>query len=102
MRLKSKVNHDQLAGWVEHMKGVYQRTIDKHAASGKMDAGDILKARNHLQSLAMIQVLLREHKEMADGKIADFGQVGFQLQTMASLIKPNGEVIRIPRRPKNG
>ena len=100
-RIRSTVNHDRLAAWVEHMKGVYQRTIDAHAASGRMDGGDILKVRNHLECLSMIQGLLREHHEMADGAVRDFGHVALGLETVASLIKPNGEIIHMPRRRRD-
>lgn len=97
-RIHSKVDHDRLAAWVEHMRGVYQNAIDRHAASGLMDGADIGRVRNHLQCLAMIQALLREHHEMADGVVRDYGHLEFGLETIAELIKPNGEIIHIPRR----
>ena len=102
MRVRSKVEHARLASWVEHMKIVYQHAIDEHAASGRMDGGDIANVRNHLQCLAMIQTLLSEHHEMAQGKSFDAGAMTMSLKTEAVLIKPNGTVIPIRKEPTNG
>jgi hypothetical protein len=95
------LDHDRIAAWIEHMKGVYQRTIDKHAASGRMDGADIVRVRNHLQVLALLQKMLSEHHEMSQGQTYDAGRVLFGLETIAELIKPNGEIIPIRRR-RNG
>jgi hypothetical protein len=97
MKIRSEVDHAKLAAYVEHMKGVYQRTLDKRALAGGLGR-DLHKIKNHLQCLSMIQKLLSEHHEMAQGRAYDAGSVGFDLCTLASLIKPNGEVILIPRR----
>lgn len=97
-KLRTPMNHARLAMWVEHMKGVYQRTIDKHAASGRMEGGDIRRVKNHIECLSMIQTLLREHAEMADGRAFDPGSTIFSLSTIATLIKPNGERLVIPRK----
>jgi hypothetical protein len=96
----SSVDHDFAAAWIEHMKGVYQQAINKHAASGLMEASDIIKARNHLKALAVLQKMLSEHHEMAQGQSYDAGDIGFGLRTIASLIKPNGEIIPIKRKEK--
>ncbi len=97
---RPQLRHERLAAWVEHMKGVYNSAIAEHAASGQMNGSDIHKVRNHLECLAMIQTLLREHKAMADGVERDFGDSGLRFHTEASLIKPNGEVIHLKRSGK--
>lgn len=97
MKLRPPVDHDRLAVYVENMKRVYQGAIDK--AGTNVSARSLNKIKNHLQCLAMIQKIVSEHHEMANGHGYDAGTTHFNLATMATLIKPNGEIILIPRRP---
>lgn len=101
MQIKSKVNHERLAAWVEAMKGVFNEAMAMHAASGAVNGADLVKIRNHLECLAMIPELLREHSEMANGIQRDFGRFRFLLSTRATLTRANGETFEIPRRPKS-
>jgi hypothetical protein len=94
------VDHDFVATWVEHMKGVYQRALDSYAQSGNITTGELMKVRNHLRALAMIQKTIAEHHEMARGQTFDAGEMKFGMRTTARLIKPNGEVILIKRKEK--
>lgn len=101
MQIRSKVNHDRLAAWTETMKKVYDEAISARAASGEANGADLGKIRNHLECLAMIPEMLKEHQEMLNGINRDFGRFNLILSTQATLIKASGEVIDIPRRPKS-
>ena len=97
----AKADHDQAMAWIDHMKGVYQKVIDKHGRSGRMEAQDVIRARNHLAALATIERTLREHHEMANGRAYPGGAtrpVTFDLTTIATLILPDGTRKEIPRR----
>lgn len=94
----SDVDHDFLATYIGHMKGVYQRALDAYSESGPMRAGELAKIRNHLRALAMLQKTISEHHEMACGAAYDAGSISLGLHTAAVLIKPNGEVIQISRK----
>lgn len=96
----SDVDHDAAMAWIDHMKGVYQRVIDKHSGSGKMEPGDVIKARNHLNALATIEMALRQHHEAANGRMYPGGKtrpVHVDFQTIATLILPDGTRKVIPR-----
>jgi hypothetical protein len=99
--IKSKVDHDRLAAWAEMMKKVYNEAIAAHSAAGAVNGADLNKIRNHVECLAMIPQLLREHHELVNSVARDFGRFRFLLQTQATLTKPNGEVIPVLRRPKS-
>lgn len=89
----SDVDHDQAMAWIDHMKGVYQTVIDRHSQSGEWVAGDIVKARNHLRSLAIIEKALRQHHEIAQGRDYPGGPtrpVRYRMDTVATLILPDG------------
>ena len=100
MRIKSHVNHDRLAAWTEAMKKVYNEALSDYAQQG-INGADLGKIRNHLECLAMIPELLREHNEMANNIARDFGRFNLILATKATLTRANGEVIDIPKRPKS-
>jgi hypothetical protein len=96
----SDVDHDRLMAWIDHMKGVYQAVIDKHAKSGKMEPRDVVKARNHLQCLTLLEKAVREHHEAANGQLYPGGPtrpLRFNLETIATLILPDGTRKEIPR-----
>lgn len=89
----SDVDHDVAMAWLDHMKGVYQGVIDKHSRSGKMEPGDVVKARNHLKALATIELALRQHHEAANGRTYPGGAtrpVCIDFKTIATLILPDG------------
>lgn len=93
-------DHDTAMAWIDHMKGVYQKVIDRHSRSGRMEAADVVRARNHLRALAMIERTLREHHEMANGRAYPGGgtrPVNFDLMTVATLILPDGTRKEVPR-----
>jgi hypothetical protein len=94
------VDHAFVAAWVEHMKGVYQRALDAYAQSDQITGGELQKVRNHLRALAMIQQTVAEHHEMAQGRAYDAGDIRLGMRTVATLVKPNGEVIAIKRKDK--
>jgi hypothetical protein len=95
------VDHDFLAAYLEHMKGVYQRALDAYAATEQLRGEDIGRIRNHLRALAMLQKTLAEHHEMAQGQAYDAGEIVFGMRSVARLIKPNGEVIPVKRKEKD-
>jgi hypothetical protein len=95
------VDHDFVAAWIEHMKGVYQRALDSYAQDGNITGGELVKVRNHLRALAMLQKTIAEHHEMARGKVFDAGDMRLGMRTTATLIKPNGEVILIKPKEKD-
>lgn len=101
-KLKPKVDHDRLAAYVEHMKAVYQSAIDAFGASESLKGSDFVRIRNHLECLAMVQELLKQHDQMANGRDGDYGAIDFGLRTLATLIRPDGTEIPIHRRPRNG
>jgi hypothetical protein len=94
----SNVDHAFVAAWVEHMKRVYQDALDAYAESGDLNAAGLIKVRNHLRALAMIQKTVAEHHEMERGQVFDAGDTKWGMRTSAVLIKPNGEVIPIKRK----
>ncbi len=96
----SNVDHDRLAAWLDHMKGVYQTVLDKQAKSGKATPSDLVKARNHLQCLTLLEKAVAEHHEAANGRSYPGGKtrpVTFDLQTIATLILPDGTRKEITR-----
>lgn len=99
-RISEPVRHADLAAWVEHMKGVYQRAIDSYATEATIDGRELKKIRNHLKALAGIQQMISEHHEFAVGRAFDAGGVGLSFRSEATLIKPNGEVIQLKRSEK--
>lgn len=89
----ASADHDAAMAWIDHMKGVYQKVIDKHQRSGRMVPEDVVRARNHLKALAVIERTLTEHHEMAHGRAYPGGRsrpVMFDLATIATLILPDG------------
>ena len=89
----SDVDHDRVIAWLDHMKGVYQSVIDKHSKSGKMEPADVVKARNHLQCLTLLETAVSEHHEAANGRAYPGGPtrpLHFDLKTVATLILPDG------------
>jgi hypothetical protein len=96
----SDVDHDRLMAWIDHMKGVYQAVIDKQSKSGNMKPADVVKARNHLQCLTLLEKAVREHHEAANGRTYPGGStqpLTFDLTTIATLILPDGTRREIPR-----
>lgn len=94
-------DHDFAVAWIDHMKSVYQRVIDRHSQEAGMNPADIVKARNHLKALAVIEETIREHHEMANGRAYPGGRsrpVALNLRTVATLILPDGSRREIPRR----
>lgn len=100
MQIRSKIDHARLAGWTEAMKKVYNEALSDYAQQG-INGADLGKIRNHLECLAMIPELLREHNEMANNIARDFGRFNLILSTKATLTRANGEILDIPRRPKS-
>lgn len=95
-----KADHDLAMAWVDRMKGVYQKVIDKQSRSGQMVPDDLIRARNHLAALAVIERTLREHHEMAEGRTYPGGKtrpVVFDMTAIATLIYPDGTRKEIPR-----
>lgn len=101
MQISPKVDHDRLAAWVESMKPAFQEALDEFASSGhQVNGANLGEIRNHLECMAMIQVLLQEHLEMANSIKRDFGRFKMVLSTQATLYRANGEVVEI-KRPKS-
>lgn len=88
-----KSDYERTLEYIETMKGVYQRTIDKHQRSGNVKAADIASVREHLSSLETMERLLREHHEMATGREYRNGKtrpLHINMTSVACLIMPDG------------
>ena len=92
-------DHDAMLEYIDTMKVVYQRTINKHQKSAGMKPQDVAAARNHLRALETMEKMLREHHEMTKGRDYDGRSrtLSVQLSTIARLILPDGTVKEINR-----
>lgn len=97
----SQSDHDEMIEWIDGMKGVYQRVIDKHTARGKVSAADVYVAREHLKRIEQLELTIREHHEMITGGEYRQGKtrpVEFGLATAYTLYAPDGSILREIRR----
>ena len=93
-------DHDAMVAYIDSMKGVYQRVINRHQKDGEMTAKSIIQARTHLRMLENMEKLMREHHEMTKGCDYKNGRtrpLNVDLATVATLILPDGSRKEIKR-----
>jgi hypothetical protein len=96
-----QTEYDRMMAYIDEMKGIYQRAIEKHQAqSDGLNPREIAAAREHIRSLEALEKTLREHHEMTTGR--DYGQgrsrpLRLGLKTVAHLILPDGTRKEIKR-----